>query len=45
MRLILIGTDLPGRTFCDTAGRPLDNVHGGPRCAGVEPPAITWNPD
>jgi Family of unknown function (DUF5990) len=29
MRLLLIGTDLPGRTFCDTAGTPLDNVHVG----------------
>ncbi len=29
MRLSLIGTDLPGRTFCDPDGTPLDNVHVG----------------
>jgi hypothetical protein len=29
MRLSLIGTDLPGRTFCNTDGTPLDNVHVG----------------
>jgi hypothetical protein len=29
MRLVLIGTDLPGRTFCDPDGAPLANVHVG----------------
>jgi hypothetical protein len=29
MRLSLIGTDLPGRTFCNPDGAPLDNVHVG----------------
>jgi hypothetical protein len=29
MNLIVVGTDLPGRTFCDPDGRPLDNVHVG----------------
>ncbi len=29
MRLVLIGTDLPGRTFCDPDGTPLANVHVG----------------
>ena len=28
-RLSLIGTDLPGRTFCDPDGALLDNVHVG----------------
>lgn len=29
MRLVVIGTDLPGRTFCAPDGTPLDNVHVG----------------
>jgi Family of unknown function (DUF5990) len=29
MKLVLIGTDLPGRTFCDPDGTPLGNVHVG----------------
>jgi hypothetical protein len=29
MKLVLIGTDLPGRTFCDPDGTPFDNVHVG----------------
>ena len=29
MKLVLVGTDLPGRTFCDPDGTPLDNVHVG----------------
>jgi Family of unknown function (DUF5990) len=29
MKLIVFGTDLPGRTFCDSDGTPLDNVHVG----------------
>ncbi len=91
MKLVLVGTDLPGRAFCDPHGAPLDNVHvgvqaaghfrmfrraklmlsrvdqdlicgasnrgllyaqvrltddrGGPRCARVDPPAISWIAD
>jgi hypothetical protein len=29
MRLVLVGTDLPGLTFCNPDGTPLDNVHVG----------------
>jgi hypothetical protein len=29
MKLIVVGADLPGRTFCDPEGTPLDNVHVG----------------
>ncbi len=29
MKLVLVGTDLPGRTFCDPDGTPLANVHVG----------------
>jgi hypothetical protein len=29
VKLVLIGTDLPGRTFCDPDGGLLDNVHVG----------------
>jgi Family of unknown function (DUF5990) len=29
MKLIVFGTDLPGRTFCAPDGTPLDNVHVG----------------
>jgi hypothetical protein len=29
MRLVVIGTDLPGRTLCDPDGAPLDDVHVG----------------
>jgi hypothetical protein len=29
MKLVLVGTDLPGRTFCDPDGTPLNNVHVG----------------
>lgn len=29
MRLVVIGTDLPGRMFCDPDGMPLSNVHVG----------------
>jgi hypothetical protein len=29
MRLVVIGTDLPGRTFCGPDGTPLDDVHVG----------------
>jgi Family of unknown function (DUF5990) len=27
VKLIVVGTDLPGRTFCDPDGTPLGNVH------------------
>ena len=36
MRIVVIGTDLPGRTFCDPDGTPLDNVHVGVQ-VGTEP--------
>jgi Family of unknown function (DUF5990) len=29
MKIIVVGIDLPGRTFCDPDGTPLDNVHVG----------------
>ena len=29
MKHVVIGTDLPGRTFCDPAGTPLANIHVG----------------
>ena len=29
MRIFIVGTDLPGRTFCAPGGAPLDNVHVG----------------
>ncbi len=29
MKLIVVGTDLPGRTICEPDGTPLDNVHVG----------------
>ncbi len=29
MRIVVIGTDLPGRTFCEPDGTPLGNVHVG----------------
>lgn len=29
MRLVVIGTDPPGRTFCEPDGTPLDNIHVG----------------
>jgi uncharacterized protein DUF5990 len=27
MRIVVVGTDLPGRSWCDGDGLPLDNVH------------------
>lgn len=36
MRLVVIGTDLPGPMFCDPDGRPLGNVHVGVQL-GPEP--------
>ncbi len=36
MRVVVIGTDLPGRTFCEPGGTPLDNVHVGVQL-GTEP--------
>lgn len=29
MKVVIIGTDLPGRTFCRPDGSPLDDVHVG----------------
>jgi len=29
MQLVVVGTDLPGATFCDPRGAPLANVHVG----------------
>lgn len=29
MRVVIEGFDLPGRTFCDPGGKPLDDVHVG----------------
>ena len=36
MRIVVIGTDLPGRTFFDPDGMPLGNVHVGVQ-VGTEP--------
>lgn len=31
MRIVIVGSDLPGRSFCRDDGSPLDNVHVGPQ--------------
>jgi Family of unknown function (DUF5990) len=36
VKLVLVGTDLPGRNFCDPDGTPLGNVHVGVQ-VGTEP--------
>jgi hypothetical protein len=43
MRIVVIGTDLPGRTFCEPDSTPLGNVHVGVQIR-TEPEQLARSP-